>query len=345
MSDTHQSIPGRLAAILTLLRIAIGWHFLYEGLAKLIDPRWTAAGYLRNSTGFLAEWFHQLGRNPELLRAVDILNIVGLIAIGLAIFLGIGTRRAATAGILLLALYYLAMPPWPATTVGAGQRRPLSDGQQEPPGNPRAARVGRHPRRLDIRAGPVAAQGAHVAEQTAVQVPDEMNHYPEHAGAARRDVLKNLISLPFFGGFIFAFAKNHGWKSFEEANLLSRGAKPAAPAGVDAVVGATIKIDKATDLSQLKQPVAKGKIGGLEISRLMCGGNLVGGWAHSRDLIYMSRFLREYHTEKKLLETLWLCSQCGINTAGLNMRPEEIHPAEVLETGRQDAVDPPDVLR
>ena len=324
MSDTHQSIPGRLAAILTLLRIGIGWHFLYEGLAKLIDPRWSAAGYLRNATGPLAEWFHQLGRNPDLLRAVDILNIAGLTAIGLAILLGIGTRRAATAGILLLALYYLAMPPWPATTTGPGSEGHYLIVNKNLLEILALLAVAVIPGAWTYGLGQLRRKVRIVAEQTAVRVPDEMNHYPEHAGARRRDMLKNLISLPFFGGFIFAFARNHGWKSFEEANLLSRGAKPPAPDQLDGVSGATIKCDKATDLSQLKQPVAKGKIGGFEISRLMCGGNLIGGWAHSRDLIYMSRFLREYHTEKKLLETLWLCSQCGINTAGLNMRPEEI---------------------
>ena len=324
MPTARRPIPGKVAFVLTLLRIGIGWHFLYEGLAKLIDPRWTAAGYLRNATGFLAGWFRYLGDNPAVLRAVDILNIVGLIGIGLVLFLGIRTRLAAVAGVLLLALYYLAMPPWPATSVGPGSEGHYLIVNKNLVEIIALIGLAVIPGAWTYGLGQLVGKARTVAEQTAVQVPDEMNHYHEHAGAARRDVLKNLISLPFFGGFIFAFAKNHGWKSFEEANLLSRGVKPGASGGVDAVIGATIKVTKATELSQLKQPVATGKIGQIEISRLMCGGNLVGGWAHSRDLIYMSRFLQEYHTEKKLLETLWLCQQCGINTAGLNMRPEEI---------------------
>jgi hypothetical protein len=40
--------------ILTILRVAIGWHFLYEGLTKLFNPAWTAAGYLESATGPLA---------------------------------------------------------------------------------------------------------------------------------------------------------------------------------------------------------------------------------------------------------------------------------------------------
>jgi uncharacterized membrane protein YphA (DoxX/SURF4 family) len=328
MKSEPPPCSAKLAFILTLLRIAIGWHFLYEGLAKLLDPQWTAAGYLQNSTGFLSQAFRYLAGNPDLLRAVDILNIVGLIGIGLVLFLGIGTRLAATAGVLLLSLYYLAMPPWPGTSVGQaseGHYLLVNKNLLEILALCALAAI---PGAWTYGLGHLRRKVGTVARETAVQVPDEMNHYPEHAGAGRREVLKNLISLPFFGGFIFAFAKNHGWQSFEEANLLSRGVKPGgkpgAPEGVDAVVGATIKVGKAVALSDLKEPVAKGKIAGTEISRLICGGNLIGGWAHSRDLIYMSRFLREYHTEKKLLETLWLCEQCGINTAGLNMRPEEI---------------------
>ena len=29
-----------------VLRIMIGWHFLYEGIVKLLDPRWSSAAYL-----------------------------------------------------------------------------------------------------------------------------------------------------------------------------------------------------------------------------------------------------------------------------------------------------------
>jgi len=324
MPTVRPTISGKLTLLLTVLRIAIGWHLLYEGLAKLVDPQWTAAGYLTESTGFLSGLFRSLGENPTLLHAVDILNIVGLMAIGLALVLGLGTRVAAATGALLLALYYFAMPPWPATHIGPGSEGHYLLVNKNLVEILALGALVAIPREWTYGLGQLVGRLRTVGQETAVQVPDEMNHYPEHAGAARRDLLKNLIGLPFLGGFVFAFAKNHGWSSFEEANLLSRGSKPATPAGVDAVVGATIKNGKAIDLSQLKKPVAKGRIGTVEISRLMCGGNLFGGWAHSRDLIYMSRFLKEYHTEKKLLETLWLCQQCGINTAGLNMRQEEI---------------------
>jgi hypothetical protein len=57
-----------------------------------------------------------------------------------------------------------------------------------------------------------------------------------------------------------------------------------------------------------------GKIGGLTISRIICGGNLIGGFAHSRDLIYVSALLKHYFTDAKIIETLELCEENGINT-------------------------------
>jgi len=58
-----------------------------------------------------------------------------------------------------------------------------------------------------------------------------------------------------------------------------------------------------------------GKIKDLSISRLICGGNLISGIAHSRDLIYVSALLRKYFTDEKILETLEICEGNGINTA------------------------------
>jgi len=56
-----------------------------------------------------------------------------------------------------------------------------------------------------------------------------------------------------------------------------------------------------------------GKIGDLTISRLICGGNLIGGWAHSRDLLYVSKLFKAYNTDEKIMDTLELCEQHGVN--------------------------------
>jgi uncharacterized membrane protein YphA (DoxX/SURF4 family) len=51
-------VLGRLQrGLLTLLRIAIGWHFLYEGHAKFLSGSWTSAGYLDASRWFLGGAF------------------------------------------------------------------------------------------------------------------------------------------------------------------------------------------------------------------------------------------------------------------------------------------------
>ncbi len=57
-----------------------------------------------------------------------------------------------------------------------------------------------------------------------------------------------------------------------------------------------------------------GKIGDVEISRIICGGNLINGFAHDRDLIYVSSLLRHYFTDEKIMETWELCEEVGINT-------------------------------
>jgi hypothetical protein len=58
-----------------------------------------------------------------------------------------------------------------------------------------------------------------------------------------------------------------------------------------------------------------GRIGKLEVSRLLCGGNLFSGFAHSGNLLYVSGLLKHYFNEDKILETLQLSEESGINTA------------------------------
>jgi hypothetical protein len=58
-----------------------------------------------------------------------------------------------------------------------------------------------------------------------------------------------------------------------------------------------------------------GKIGDLEISRLIYGGNLFSGFAHSGELVYVSGLLKHYFTDEKILDTLQICEENGINSA------------------------------
>jgi hypothetical protein len=65
--------------------------------------------------------------------------------------------------------------------------------------------------------------------------------------------------------------------------------------------------------------VPMGKIGKVTISRLICGGNLTNGYAHSRDLVYVSDLLRHYFTDEKVMETYEICEESGINTVIANV--------------------------
>ncbi len=62
-----------------------------------------------------------------------------------------------------------------------------------------------------------------------------------------------------------------------------------------------------------------GKIGNLKISRMIVGGNLTSGNAHSRDLMYVSPLLKNYFTDDKVFETWEISEECGLNTAILRL--------------------------
>jgi thiosulfate dehydrogenase (quinone) large subunit len=97
---------------LTALRVLIGWHLLYEGLVKVIDPAWTAAPFLANSQGPFAQLFKSMAANPALLGITDQLNQWGLVLIGLSLILGLWSRWASAFGMILLFIYYVANPPF-----------------------------------------------------------------------------------------------------------------------------------------------------------------------------------------------------------------------------------------
>lgn len=96
---------------LVALRVVIGWHFLYEGIVKAINPNWSSVSYLLDSSGIFKNLFYSIAANPEILKIADFLNIWGLILIGLGLILGAFSRIALWSGIVLLGFYYLSHPP------------------------------------------------------------------------------------------------------------------------------------------------------------------------------------------------------------------------------------------
>ncbi|MGA2863848.1 MAG: hypothetical protein ABSF95_05120 [Verrucomicrobiota bacterium] len=77
----------------------------------------------------------------------------------------------------------------------------------------------------------------------------------------------------------------------------------------------------------------KARIGKLEVSRLILGGNLLTHYTHSRDLKYVYTLAAHYNTDEKIMETLALAEANGINTVSMHNPP---HPISVLRRYRKE---------
>jgi hypothetical protein len=111
--------------------------------------------------------------------------------------------------------------------------------------------------------------------------------------------------------------------SLEEQALLAQ-ASPKEPAARVAGILPAARGRDALDTRAATGGMPTGKIGSLTITRLIVGGNLTSGFAHSRDLIYVSGLLRQYFTDEKVFATWELCEECGINTAILRLDDQVI---------------------
>jgi uncharacterized membrane protein YphA (DoxX/SURF4 family) len=284
-----------MPAVLLCLRLVIGWQLLYEGLAKLLTPDWTAAPYLLLSRGFFPGFFHWLGSSAGLLGAVNFLNTWGLTLIGLALILGVVTRFASACGIVLLALYYLAQPPLIRTNYWApveGHYMVVNKNLVEllvlvvflfvPAGALWGLdRFWRGWRSRKKATAPDASPATGAVSLT------------------RRKTLENLLVVPVLGLLGYAANKKYHWEK------------------VHAITGATIKLQDLS-LKDLKGELPQGTLGKLKISRLIMGHDLIAAIAHTRDLVYGSQLFKAYNTDRKVFETLELAERAGINTMFAN---------------------------
>ena len=97
---------------ITVLRVMVGWHFLYEGIAKMTAASWSAAGYLKQARGPFAGLFKWLAAQPNLLANADLITMWGLTIVGILLILGLFTRLASLGGIGFIVLFYLCNPPF-----------------------------------------------------------------------------------------------------------------------------------------------------------------------------------------------------------------------------------------
>ena len=142
--DMEEAKLSRSAMIaITLLRVVVGWHFLYEGIAKLTSPSWSAAGYMKASRGPFAEFFRWIASQPQLLDNANLITMYGLTIVGVLLILGLFTRLAAVGGHRLHPAVLSVQPAVCRLLLLDPHRGQLPDREQEPGGTVRARR---HPR-------------------------------------------------------------------------------------------------------------------------------------------------------------------------------------------------------
>ena len=279
----------------SVLRMAVGWHFLYEGVAKIVAEQWSSQSYLANTTGFFSPFYHWLAASSAM-GLIDWLNIIGLILIGLALFFGCFTRIAAASGALLLLLYYFAYPPYGfslITTSGESHLYIVNYQLVE-------AIV-----LILFAVYPHTGYSIESWIRNLFASRKAKEETPEVSVSSRREAIKNLISIPALGLI--------GWGAYDNSRRY----------GIDVMSGATIQLNR-KDLTELKGDLPRGKIGKHEISRLVLGGNLIGGWSHARDLIYADQLFKAYNSERKVYETLMLGEAAGINAINIGFVSNEL---------------------
>jgi len=111
------------------------------------------------------------------------------------------------------------------------------------------------------------------------------------------------------------------------AALLNRRLFLGKTLGISSTIAAGLSLEEKILLAKMEEKsrgqkagktidgLPRANIGNVKISRLICGGNLFDGFAHSRKLTYVSSLMKHYFTPEKIMDTLELCEQNGINTA------------------------------
>jgi len=98
-------------ASIFILRIVMGWMYLYAGITHILDPKFSAAKYINGATSFvdLYQWF----LSPQVLPIIDFMVKWGLTLLGASLILGLFVRLSAYLGMLLMFLFYLPILNFP----------------------------------------------------------------------------------------------------------------------------------------------------------------------------------------------------------------------------------------
>jgi hypothetical protein len=182
------------------------------------------------------------------LKIVDPSNIAGLVLIVLGLFLGLAIRVSSVSGILLLALYYFAYPPFGGTLLSGAEGNLYIVNKNFIEAVALIVILFLKEKGYGLYALQMFRKKKS-AETAGSDIGETLN--------TRREALKNLVTIPALGVI--------GFGAFRESRRF----------GVDTLTGATIQIGGAA-IKDLKGELPKGKIGKHELSRLILGGNLIG---------------------------------------------------------------------
>src|SRR5664280_119114 len=189
---------------LALLRITIGWHFLYEGLVKLMNPAWTARPFLEGSRLIFGDLFRWMISGNTGMWIIDTVNAYGLTIIGIALILGLFTRVALCSGVSLLLMYYLAYPPFGGLSYGA-------------PSEGSYLIVNKNLIELFVmiflaitRSGQFfGLDMLRKKKKNDLQIKAEPSEESDNEEKnPRRELIKGLVGIPFLAAFAGAFVKN-----------------------------------------------------------------------------------------------------------------------------------------
>lgn len=94
-----------------ILRVVMGWMYLYAGITHILDKQFSAAKYVGGAKSFvgLYQWF----LSPQVLPVVDFMVKWGLTLLGASLILGLFLRLSSYLGMLLMFLFYLPLLSFP----------------------------------------------------------------------------------------------------------------------------------------------------------------------------------------------------------------------------------------
>ena len=276
--DTAKAEPY----VLTAVRLVLGWHFLYLGFWDASTAGgFSFVGRFRCAHWIFGDFFRSLAASPAM-PTVDLVLSAGLVLAGLLLIVGWKMRFAAAVGAAYLALMYVVNPPHFGHT-----------------GESHFLFVDRDLIEIVMLALVAVRPGVTLMEGLSLLRRRLSPEAKAPVDEERRRMVAGLASLPVLAAFGGAAV----WTRFLRKEDVVRITGPAVkPFGPEDLAGLGHKLD------------TFGKIGDVNLSRIILGGNVIGGWAHGRDMRYYDKLVKAYHTDERVFRTFRMAEGCGVNT-------------------------------